>query len=364
MNYEFTDESLLPAKIIFNPDGKFNDDQRLFQGIPTIECSNNGRLFISFYSGMTTEMPGNFLIVIKSDNNGLTFSKPIFAIEPPTPNVRCFDPCLWFDNKGRLWLFYAQSCQLMDGKAGVWAIVSENPDDDDIIFSTPRRIANGIMMNKPLILKNGDWLLPCSIWEGVIHNMIHNCAEERFSNVYRSSDEGISFQLIGHSAYSERFIDEHMLVELNNGVIWMLIRSKNGIGQSYSEDKGLTWSEGNDSGLGGPCSRFCIRRLKSGNLILINHHNFSGRNNLKAMISEDDGKTWKGYLLIDNRDQVSYPDMAEDNQGNIYIVYDRKRTTEREILMAMVTEADILAGNLVNKNSKLKIIANKAFGVK
>ena len=154
-----------------------------------------------------------------------------------------------------------------------------------------------------------------------------------------------------------------MLVELDNGVIWMLIRAKNGIGQSYSDDNGITWSEGEDSGLGGPCSRFCIRRLKSGNLILINHHNFTGRNNLKAMISEDDGKTWKGYFLIDNRGQVSYPDMTADNGGNIYIVYDRERTSEREILMAIITEADILAGKLVNKNSRLRIIANKAFGV-
>ncbi len=364
MNAEFENESLLPAKIRTRPDGGYGDDRRLFQGIPAVECSEGGKLFVAFYSGMTGEMPGNYVIVVTSCDGGRTFSKPAFAVVPPTPRVRCFDPCLWRDNRGRLWLFYAQSCRLMDGRAGVWAAVSEDPDGDDMTFSAPRRIANGIMMNKPVVLKNGDWLLPCSIWEGVVPDMIHDLAEERFSNVYRSRDEGESFQLIGRSAYSERCIDEHMLVELKSGVILMLIRAKNGIGRSFSEDGGLTWSEGEDSGLGGPCSRFCIRRLGNGNLLLVNHHDFKGRNNLKAMISEDDGQTWKGYLLLDGRDHVSYPDAAEDGRGNICIVYDRERTSAREILMAVITEEDVLAGKLVNKNSRLKIIVNKAYGVR
>ena len=38
-----------------------------------------------------------------------------------------------------------------------------------------------------------------------------------------------------------------------------------------------------------------------------------------AYISQDDGKTWKGGLEIDGRADVSYPDAAQDENGNIYI---------------------------------------------
>lgn len=355
------DEALLPASILYNPGGIYSDSERLWQGIPTIEKIPDGSIYVSFYSGGKTEENGNFVLLVKRNNKEDSFSKPFLAIVPPTENTRCFDPCLWIDDRGRLLLFYAQSYGFFDGRIGVWLSVCDNPDAEEPVFSPPRRIANGVMMNKPTILKSGEWLLPCAIW-GFVKGRENSLPEEQFSNVYRSVDHGETFERIGYADYAERYIDEHMIVEKNNGDLWMLIRRQTGIGQSVSKDKGYTWSEGEDSGLGGPGSRFCIRRLKSGKLILINHYNFTGRNNLTAMISDDDGKTWQGYLNLDERDNVSYPDMAEDEDGTIYIVYDRERYKDREILMATIKEEDISAGQLINESSALKILVNKCTG--
>ena len=72
------------------------------------------------------------------------------------------------------------------------------------------------------------------------------------------------------------------------------------------------------------------------------------------MLSDDDGKTWSDGLLLDERDDVSYPDMSEDENGRLTIVYDRERYSAREILMSSVTEDDILSGKLVSRNSFLK----------
>ena len=58
---------------------------------------------------------------------------------------------------------------------------------------------------------------------------------------------------------------------------------------------------------------------------IINHNDFKGRNNLTAFISEDDGETWPYSLLLDRRNNVSYPDVKEDENGNIYVIYDRER---------------------------------------
>jgi hypothetical protein len=150
----------------------------------------------------------------------------------------------------------------------------------------------------------------------------------------------------------------------------MLIRTNYGVAKSLSFDGGLTWSDAVDSGINGPHSRFFIRRLNDGNMILVNHYNFTGRNNLTAMISDDEGETWQGFLMIDERDNVSYPDAVQVKDGSIYIIYDRCRGTKakslsdvlkepREILMAKVSVEDILAGKIVDSGSYLKRIVNK-----
>ena len=169
--------------------------------------------------------------------------------------------------------------------------------------------------------------------------------------------------------------DEHMLIERRDKSLWMLTRTLYGIGQSESHDGGKTWSRGRATELDGPNSRFFIRRLKSGKLLLVNHVNFTGRSHLTALLSRDDGKTWEGGLLLDERSDVSYPDGCQGQDGKLYIIYDRERGAmsatlseeefekrkhhEREILMAVFTEEDVLAGKCELPGSCLKKIVSR-----
>ncbi len=172
-----------------------------------------------------------------------------------------------------------------------------------------------------------------------------------------------------------------MIVEKKDGTLWMLVRTFDGIGESFSQDGGYTWSPGRKSHIDGPCSRFHIRRLKSGRLLMINHHNFEeklnkeevlnqgrnvikwkGRSHLTALLSEDDGKTWPYTLLLDERNEVSYPDATEASDGYIYVTYDWDRVKQREILMARFTEEDIIKGKCSSEGAFLKNLVNKATG--
>jgi len=150
------------------------------------------------------------------------------------------------------------------------------------------------------------------------------------------------------------------IIERIDGSLWMLVRTFYGIGESISFDKGKTWNKGKPTNIGGPSSRFFIRRLYSGNLLLVNHYNFTGRNNLTAMISKDDGKTWEGFLLLDERDNVSYPDGVQAEDGRIFVVYDRERYGAKEILMAVFTEEDVISGKCVTEKARLKVLVDKA----
>jgi predicted neuraminidase len=280
--------------------------------------------------------------------------------------VRAYDPALWHDPLGRLWLFWAQSYQFFDGRAGVWAIVAENPESEHPTWSAPRRMANGVMMNKPVVLGTGEWVLPAAVWSHQAKDRHRELAGEKFSNVVVSTDQGKTWSVRGGADVPDRTFDEQQVIERRDGTLWMLVRTKYGIGESISADRGKTWSPGRPSGLAHTSSRFFIRRLASGNLLLVKHSPpegvAMGRSHLTAALSADDGKSWQGGLLLDERTGVSYPDGVQAKDGRIYIIYDFSRTKEREILMAVFTEADVPAGRCVSEGSRLRVPVNKASG--
>lgn len=344
----------------------FSSPHRLWQGIPSIEHSKGGRTFLTFYSGETSETIGNYSFIIMSDNE-TDYSEPI-AVAFPNAGTRCYDPTLWIDPLNRLWFIWS----VMPGEE-VYASLCDDPDADTLIWSEEFYIGRGIMLNKPTVLTTGEWLFPIALWN---HNVsagakrVLRTDDIPGSYVYKTSDNGKTFKKLGHADIKNRSYDEHMVLELENGVLMMLVRTNYGIGVSYSYDRGNNWSRGEDSHLGGPCSRFHIKRLRSGRILLINHYNFKGRNNLTAMLSEDDGKTYPYRLLLDERNEVAYPDATEGDDGFIRITYDRERGSHkssisavfacaREILTAKITEEDIINGRLTNNKSFLKRVASK-----
>ena len=345
---------------------KFDSHHRVWQGIPGIARTKKGRTFISFYSGETSETYGNYAVLLKSDTDN-DFGEPIVAIKKEG-KFRCFDPVLWIDPLDRLWFFW----NVMPGEE-VYAAICENPDADELIWGDEFYVGRGIMMNKPTVLSSGEWLFPIAVWNYGIRSIpaeYDSPITPKLSFAYRTIDCGKTFEKLGGADVENRHCDEHMILELQDGTLRMFVRTQYGIGYADSTDGGLTWGTDFDSGYGGPCSRFFIRRLASGRILLINHHKFCKRNNLTAMLSEDDGKTFPYKLRIDEREQVSYPDAKQVADGSIYITYDRERgaylhsmedvmNCAREILLARITEEDIMNGALTSEGSFLKRVANK-----
>lgn len=338
---------------------------RIWQGIPSIERTKKGRTFISFYSGELTETFGNYELLLKSDGDLTDFGEPV-AVAFNGKNSRCFDGVLWIDPLERLWFMWNTQPENK-----VCAVICDDPDAEELLWSDVIYIGNGVMMNRPTVLSTGEWLFPIAVWKPEFYpNMRDKTTEKSAAYAYKTADNGKTFEKLGGADVRGRSFDEHMLFEHNNGVLRMLVRTDYGIGEAFSYDRGKNWTNGKDSGLGGPCSRFHIKRLSSNRVLLINHYNFKGRNNLTALLSEDDGKTFKYSLLLDERNWISYPDAVEGADGFIYVVYDRERgyykksleesyADAREILIAKFCEQDILDGEIKNEDSKLKIVASK-----
>lgn len=352
--------SLAAPPVNLAPGERHSSARRLWQGIPGIERTRGGRLYATWYSGGATEGVENHVLLVTSTDDGLAWSQPLLVIDPPG-DVRAFDPVLWLDPQQRLWLFWSQSQGQWNGRGGVWFIRCDTPDAPNSAWTAPRRIANGVMMNKPFVRSDGEWLLPISGW-GAMAPILPELAAESGSNTYSSRDQGVTFTRTGGALVPHRTFDEHMLAERRDGSLWMLVRTIYGIGQSVSTDGGATWCRGWPTDIAGPDSRFHLRRLASGRLLLVNHVGFTGRSHLTASLSDDDGRTWGAHLLLDERADVSYPDATVADDGRIRVIYDRERYNAREILLASFTEADVLAGRMVGDGGFLKRIIHKIPG--
>ena len=96
---------------------------RLWQGIPGIERAANGRLWVVFFSGGFQEPhEDNCILITSSTDDGDSWAEPRVIIERPGAR-RAFDPCLWHDPAGRLWLIYNEA-HLGEGEHSLWAITT------------------------------------------------------------------------------------------------------------------------------------------------------------------------------------------------------------------------------------------------
>ncbi len=339
----------------------------IWVGIPGIEVTKGGRTFLTFFSGGTTDgETGNYVMLTMSDD-GKNFSEPIAVCFEE--GYRCIDPCLWIDPLGRLWLTWTKGLP-----HSLYGAICENPDADEIVFGEEFYIGDGVKVNKPTVISTGEWLFPVAVWPNNITVPPGSTPEEQIGVfAYVSYDNGKSFKKLGKAdvKVKERSVYEPMLVEMNDGRVRCFMRKECGIAAADSYDYGLHWGESYEVNYGGrPCARFHIRRLDSGRILLVYHYDTNQRANLTAMLSEDDGETFPYHLVLDERQAVSYPDVAIDSNGMINVTYDRERgiscscldealNCAREILTARISEEDIIKGSLVNEKSYLKHVAVK-----
>ncbi len=331
---------------------------RAFQGIPSMAVSPGGRLWANWYAGVTPgEDHNNYVVVSTSGDDGKTW-REVLVVDPDGPGpLRAFDPELWVAPTGRLFVFWAQSTGHNGTVAGVWSMHTDNPDDERPQWSQPRRLTDGIMMCKPVVLSTGEWVLPASTWR----------ATDSSARMIVSSTLGRTWSLRGACNVPEeaRAYDEHMITERKDGSLWLMARTKYGIGESVSTDRGKTWPDLKPSSIAHPSARFFVRRLNSGNLLLVKHgaiNHRTGRSQLKAFVSKDDGKSWTGGLLLDERDGVSYPDGQQTKEGTIRVIYDFSRRGSRHILMAAFREEDVIAGKPVSGKVRLRQLVSDASG--
>lgn len=349
-----SDTAVNMALFINGPDSRLED--RKFEQVPAIGTSADGKqIFVAWYSGGSAPGPGNYVTLSVSQDDGKTWLNDQLAIYPKSVEYRFFDPTFWRNKDGQVYLFYGsvKDSLIWDGFGGVNGLeIAWN--GTKVTHGVSKRMMDGVMSNKPLYLASKDLaLFPVYVDKPLASDSSGKAFPENgaFIHVLDYSKSNDLSSLTRYSsiqiADSLRIHDEPQLVEISDkGDLMVMVRTTKGIYFSTSSDYGKTWLPVEPFTASGPTtsSRFYLGKLASGNLLLISN-NSSTRNNMTAFISKDKGKTWPHKLLLDARENVSYPDADQTPDGSIHVVFDRERTTAKDILYCRFTEEDVIKGD-------------------
>jgi len=355
-------------RVIFDPGPEYSDENRCFGIASSISRSPGGRLWCGWSSGGTGEGHENYCLLVTSDDDGLTWTPPaiVFDTDGDGP-IRTDHLTVWTAPAGTLWIIWSQYPEgLCGAHSSLWCITSENPDDRRLQWTAPRKLADGQnLLTTPSVLHDCTWVFPTGCWNHRAHP----------SRPLISRDGGQTFTLGGPIPSAANDFDEYMVVERENGDLVVFNRHNKSFLQCESNDQGKTWTTQKPNDIRHTNSRFVFMRLQSGNWLLVKHGGLDsistvmeskcpenmGRSHLTAFLSSDEGKTWTGGLMLDER-PCSYPFGCQDANGTIYVSYERNRWNKPDILMARFTEEDVLAGNTVSEQAKLCLLVNKATG--
>jgi hypothetical protein len=74
---------------------------------------------------------------------------------------------------------------------------------------------------------------------------------------------------------------------------------------------------------------------------------------MTAFLSDDEGKSWKGGLVLDHRGRVSYTAAFQAADGTIFAINDYERPSAGEVLIHRFREEDVLNREIVTPGAKL-----------
>ncbi len=279
----------------------------------------DGRLLLGytdFYTASPNDDAPARILGRHSSDLGKTWG-PAFTIVENTAKMNVMSVSLLRLQSGELALAYMFKDSHED-----CSILYRLSQDEGKTFSEPVKVTSRrsfwVMNNDRLVqLRSGRVLAPCQRldnWPKVRHS---------FTQVLYSDDKGKTWK--GSELVDIRDngdgADEPGVVELEDGRILMYFRTDLGaIYQSFSNDKGVTWTTPAASSLVAPVSPSVIKRVPStGDLLVVWNHTLPHRRGghtdrfpLTFAISRDSARTWEKIqdFETDVRYTYGYPSLA------------------------------------------------------
>jgi predicted neuraminidase len=290
-------------------------------GVPTCHASTvvelaNGDLLAAWYGGVKEGTPDSSHYCARLRSGAAAWNAPQLLWDVPghaAGNPRLFttpDGILWAllpINDGK-WCnggtkFYRR---LSHDQGQTWSEPVHTPELDTLLGK-----------NKPVVYPDGRFVVPVTM----------ELTKASASIVYHPDTEAWTVSEPIFLPGQRRCIQPTFEVLADGRLLAMFRTNVGRIWQSYSSDRGDTWTEPVETELRNNESGIDLARLPNGHLVLAFNDTTKGRTPLNLAVSTDDGKTWPRRLVVEDvPGEYSYPAVITARGGFIHLLYTHQRT--------------------------------------
>ncbi len=308
----------------------------------TIVELKNGDLLAAWFGGTAEGKPD--VAIWSARKSGATWSAPVeLAREQAIP---CWNPVLFHDAAGRLWLYYK-----FGPSPQQWAAARKYSDDEGQTWSAPQHLPAGLLgpiRAKPLVLKSGIIVAGSSVeayhtWAAWIERSIDDgktwAKLGPFDPNVTLSSAGIANPQAASAisipdASANYGIIQPSVVLLSAKHLRFYARSTTNIGRivvADSFDNGATWTQPHPIDVPNPNSGIDAVVLRDGRVVLVYNNTATGRTPLNLAVSTDGEHFRMFYTLEDQPGEYSYPAIIQAHSGDLEITYTWQRKSIRHV---------------------------------
>jgi predicted neuraminidase len=290
----------------------------------------NGDLYLVYYGGDGEYATDTAVFGSRLEKAQTQWTRPKPIAHDPFRSVG--NGVIWEAPDGVVWLFYVVrygetwstsrlQFKLSHDNAETWSDASVlSLDEGDMV------------RGRPIVLNNGDYLLPIYHETGRDPESV---GPDSTSLFLRFDPTKKIWTKTGPIRSRKGNIQPAVVQLTDNDLIAYCRRggdySPKTIGyivRAESHDGGLTWSEGKDSAFPNPNAAIDFIKLKSGRLLLIYNDSMTRRTPLTASLSSDQDRTWpvRRNIIEGDRD-FGYPSAFQASDGRIHLVFTSDRRT-------------------------------------
>jgi len=289
-----------------------------------IEELRNGDLYVVYYGGEGEYATDTGVFGSRLKKGSRTWSHPVRLAHDPFRSLG--NGVIWQSPEGQVWLFYVVRYGATWSTSRVQAKIS-NDNAETWSDAFPLVSDEGMMVcNKPIVLHNGDYLLPLYFEAG--HDPEFT-APESSGLFLRFDTKKKEWKQTGRIRSPTGNI-QPVPVEVTENFIIAYCRRGGGylpttngwLLRAESRDGGLTWSEGARSRFMNPNAAVDFIKLASGNLLLVFNDNMNDRTPLTLALSPDADRTWPWRRNVaEGPFDYAYPMAVQTRDQKIHLIF-------------------------------------------
>ncbi|MGC8641714.1 MAG: sialidase family protein [Isosphaeraceae bacterium] len=291
---------------------------------------SNGDFYLVYYGGAGEYAVDTSVFGSRLRKGSQTWTAPERIAHDPFRSVG--NGVVWEAPDGVVWLFYVVRYGDTWSTSRVQVKVSRDHAETWSEASMLVLDEGTLVRNRPIVLKNGDYLLP------LYHESGHDTemtGPDSYSFFLRYSVKDKRWTKTGPirsprgniQPAPAQLSDHHLVAYCRRGgdyrpqTIGYIVRSE-------SVDGGLTWSEGVDSAFPNPNAAVDLLTLKNGHLLLVYNNSMNRRTPLSLALSLDHDRTWPVRRDLRGGDNdYGYPIALQAADGRIHVIYTSDRRT-------------------------------------